>query len=378
MSRTALVWLSVPDTIRARALNRATLARQLLLRRADLPPIDAIEHLVGMQAQAPLAPYVGLWSRLGSFRHTELADLVTGRQAVRIHLMRTTVHLVSARDAVTLGPLLRPVHERAFATGSPFGRRLAGLDLTELVAEGQRLLGERPRSRAELGRELAGRWPRHDPLDLAYAVSYLLAVVQIPPRGVWGQPQGSARWALAEMWLGRPFDPRPRIEEMIRRYLGAFGPATVNDIQAWSGLTRLREITSVMAPRLRLARDESGAELLDLPGAPRPDPDTPAPVRFLPEYDNLLLSYADRGRVIPGGRPVPLPPGNGGRTGTVLIDGRWNGIWAISRSRDTTVLRVEPQDPITGRDADELEAEGARLLSFAVPGPGTARCEVRR
>src|SRR5437868_9378094 len=116
MSRTALVWLSVPDTISTRALNRATLARQLLLRRADLPAIDAIEHLVGMQAQAPLAPYVGLWSRLGSFRHTELAGLITGRQAVRIHLMRTTVHLVSARDAVELGPLLRRVHERAFAT----------------------------------------------------------------------------------------------------------------------------------------------------------------------------------------------------------------------------------------------------------------------
>jgi hypothetical protein len=369
---------NVPDTISTRALNRATLARQLLLCRADLPAIDAIEHLVGMQAQAPLAPYVGLWSRLGSFRHTELADLITGRQAVRIHLMRTTVHLVSARDAVTLGPLLRPVHERAFATGSPFGPRLAGLDLTELVAEGQRLLGEQPRTRTELGRALAGRWPRHEPLDLAYAVSYLLAVVQIPPRGVWGQPQGNARWAPAEMWLGRPFDPRPRIEQMIRRYLGAFGPATVNDIQTWSGLTRLREITSVMEPRLRLARDESGAELLDLPDAPRPDPDTPAPVRFLPEYDNLLLSYAERGRVIPGGRPVPLPPGNGGRTGTVLVDGRWNGIWAISRSRDTAVLRVQPQDPITSRDADALEAEGARLLRFAVPEAGVTRCEVRR
>jgi len=368
----------VSDTISIRALNRATLARQLLLHRADLSAIDAIEHLVGMQAQAPLAPYVGLWSRLGSFRHQELAGLITGREVVRIHLMRTTVHLVSARDAVRLGPLLRPVHERAFATGSPFGPRLAGLDLAELVAEGQRQLAEQPRSRAELGRALAVRWPQHDPVDLAYAVSYLLPVVQVPPRGVWGQPQGSARWAPAETWLGRPFDPRPRIEEMIRRYLGAFGPATVNDIQAWSGLTRLREITSVMAPRLRLARDESGAELLDLPEAPRPDPDTPAPVRFLPEYDNLLLSYADRGRVIPGGRPVPLPPGNGGRTGTVLINGRWNGIWTISRSGDTAVLRIEPHDPITGQTADALEAEGARLLSFAAADATVATCELRR
>jgi hypothetical protein len=378
MSRTALVWLSVPDTIGTRALNRATLARQLLLRRADLPAIDAIEHLVGMQAQAPLAPYVGLWSRLGSFRTAELAGLITVRQAVRIHLMRTTVHLVSARDAVTLAPLLRGVHERTFATGSPFGPRLAGLDLAELVAEGRRLLGERPRSRVELGQDLAARWPRYDPGDLAYAVSYLLPVVQVPPRGVWGQPQGTARWAPAEIWLGRPLDPRPRIEEMIRRYLGAFGPATVGDIQAWSGLTRLREITSVMAPRLRRDRDESGSELLDLPDAPRPDPDTPAPVRFLPEYDNLLLSHADRGRVIPGRRPVPLPPGNGGRTGTVLIDGRWNGIWTLSRTGGHAALRVQPHDPITGRDAEALEAEGARLLSFAAAGAATTRCEVSR
>jgi len=165
---------------------------------------------------------------------------------------------------------------------------------------------------------------------------------------------------------------------MIRRYLGAFGPATVNDIQTWSGLTRLREITSEMAPRLRLARDESGAELLDLPDAPRPAPDTPAPVRFLPEYDNLLLSYADRGRVIPDGRPVPLPPGNGGRTGTVLINGRWNGIWTISHSGDTAVLRIEPHDPITGQEADALEAEGARLLSFAAADATVTACEVSR
>ena len=202
--------------------------------------------------------------------------------------------------------------------------------------------------------------------------------MQVPPRGVWGQPQGSARWAPAELWLGRPFDPRPRIEAMIRRYLAAFGPATVHDIQAWSGLTRLRQVTSVMGSRLRLARDESGAELLDLPGAPMPDPDTPAPVRFLPEYDNLLLSYADRGRVIPGRRPVPLPAGNGGRAGTVLIDGRWNGIWGISHSGEVAVLRIEPHEPVSGQDAEALEAEGTRLLGFAAPGATAARCEISR
>lgn len=355
------------ETITARSLSRATLARQLLLDRAGLPAIEAIEQLAGMQAQAPLAPYVGLWTRLRSFRHAELAGLICDRHAVRIHLMRTTVHLVSTADALALRLLFASVHQRAFAA-SPFGRKLTGMDLGELVSAGRQLLAGQPLTRAELGRELVKRWPGHDPVDLAYGVCYLLPVVQVPPRGVWGQPQGSARWAPADSWLGRALDPRPAVEQMIVRYLAAFGPATVNDAQAWSGLTRLREITDAMAGRLRRFRDEGGAELLDLPDAPRPPPDTPAPVRFLPEYDNLLLSHADRSRVIPGGRPVPLPAGNGGRTGTLLIDGRWNGEWAISRNGDQATLRLEPHIRITREDAGALEAEGARLLSFAAPG----------
>lgn len=362
-------------TLDARSLNRATLARQLLLERAALPALDAIEHLAGMQAQAPLSPYVGLWARLRSFQHGELAGLLLGRQAVRTHLMRTTVHLVSARDALWLWPLTHIVHERGFASGSPFGRRLAGVDLGDLVATGRQLLAGQPLTRVELGRELAKTWPAYDPADLAYGVSYLAAVLQVPPRGVWGQPQARVAMTPIQTWLGEPFDPEPSAAELIRRYLAAFGPATVNDIQAWSGLTRLREVVTGMTGELWTARDESGAELFDLPDAPRPGPDRPAPVRFLPEYDNLLLSHADRGRVNPAGRPVPLPAGNGARTGTLLIDGIWNGTWSLHRSAAGATLRIETHSRVPAQD---LEAEAAGLLRFLAADAGPQRVEIRR
>ena len=362
-------------TLDVRSLNRATLARQLLLERATVPALDVIEHLAGMQAQAPLSPYVGLWTRLNSFRHDELAGLLLARQAVRTHLMRTTVHLASARDTLWLWPLTHVVHERGFASGSPFGRRLAGVDLDDLVAAGRRLLADRPLTRTELGRELAQTWPGYDPADLAYGVSYLVAVLQVPPRGVWGQPQARVAMAPIQAWLGKPFDPRPSAAELIRRYLAAFGPATVNDIQAWSGLTRLREVISGMAGELWTGRDENGAGLFDLPDAPRPGPDRPAPVRFLPEYDNLLLSHADRGRVNPAGRPVPLPAGHGARTGTLLIDGIWNGIWSLDRSAGGATLHIETYVRVPD---GELEAEGAGLLRFLAADADPGCVEIRR
>lgn len=345
-----------------RALNRALLERQLLLQRANLDPLDVIEHLVGMQAQAPNAPYVGLWTRLADFQPGQLARLITGHEAVRAHVMRGTIHLVSAHDCLTLRALVQPVLARAFA-GSPFARNLAGIDLDVLGGAGRALLDERPRTRAELSQALGQRWPDHDPVSLAYAITYLEPTVQVPPRGIWGAT-GQATYTTTQAWLGRRLMPPPAPEDVVTRYLAAFGPATVKDMQA-CGLTRLREVTDRMRPQLRIFRGERGDELLDLPGVPRPDPQTPAPPRFLPEYDNVLLSHADRTRVVPGNRRVPLPPGSGAARGTVLIDGFWRATWEIVRQRDTASLHIEPFTRISKEEAGAVTAEGARLLTFA-------------
>jgi Winged helix DNA-binding domain len=346
------------------ALNRATLARQLLIERARMPALRAIEHLAGMQGQAPHAPYVGLWTRVEGFRAEELSELISARRVVRAPLMRATLHLVSAPDFLRLRPIVQPVLERGFA-GAPFD--IAGVDVQALLEAGRSLVAERPHTRVELGAALAHRWPEHDPVSLAQAVTYLVPVVQVPPRGLWGVG-GAARWACAETWLRRggasdATAPGSR-EELFVRYLAAFGPASVRDVQTWSGLTRMSEIADRLRPRLCIFRDEEGNELLDLPDAPRPDPRTPVPPRFLPEYDNLLLSHADRSRFITGGEQVPLPPGNGARFGTLLVDGTLRATWRIAGDRQGAVLHIEPFGRLS--ESDAIAAEGERLLGFVV------------
>jgi hypothetical protein len=349
------------DVLGPRALNRATLQRQMLLRRVELTAEEAIERLVGMQGQAPDAPYVGLWSRLEGFRPEELATLITTRRAVRATVMRGTVHLVTALDFAAMRPVVQPMLERLFAR-SPFARNLRGLDLDALLAEALPLVEEKARTRAELARALTERRPGIDGLSLAYAVTYLVPLVQVPPRGIWGS-RGQATWMSAETWLGRALEA-PDIEGMLLRYLGPFGPATVADMGAWSGLSGLREVAERLRPRLRVLHDQGGRELLDLPDAPRPDPATPAPVRFLPEYDNVLLSHADLSRVLDHGRLPPLPPGNGGRLGTVLVDGRFAATWRITTPARGALLTVEPLASVSSRDRLALEEEGRRLLEF--------------
>ncbi|WP_112469777.1 winged helix DNA-binding domain-containing protein [Streptomyces triticisoli] len=355
-----------------RALNRAFLARQLLLSRRTMPAEDALEHLVGLQAQAPIPPYYGLWTRLEDFRPAELAGLLTGRRAVRIALMRGTVHLVSSADCRKLRPCVQPFLERSLIT--TFGKDLNGLDPAKVATAGRELLEEAPHTVGDLSASLRTAWPDRPAAALGNVVRSLLPVVQIPPRGVWGQG-GQPTYVMAEDWLGAPLDPEPDIDALVLRYLAAFGPATVKDVQAWSGLTRLRAVTERLRPRLVSFRDEDGRELLDLPDAPRPDPGTPAPVRYLAPYDNAILSHADRTRIISDEHRKAIATKNAVIPGTILVDGFVAGAWRIDRTRASTALDVQLFSPVGKRRRAELVAEGERLLLFA--SDGAAACELR-
>jgi hypothetical protein len=331
----------------------------MLLRRRRVPVLEAIERLVGMQAQVPRDPYAALWSRLDRFRPEALAESIADRRAVRMGLLRATLHLVTARDALRLRSVIDPVILRVLHTQSPFGRRLEGLNVDELVSVATRMLEERPRTRAELGPLLAERWPDHDAASLSYAVTYLLPLVQVTPRGIWGRT-GPSAFTTVQHWLGRPLETSAEPDEMVLRYLAAFGPSAVADVQAWSGLTGVRSVIERLRPRLRTFRDERGRELFDVPGAPLPSEDTPAPTRFLPEYDNVLLGHKDRSRIV---SPDVCPWTEVG-WGSVLVDGFGSARWKVERERDTTVMRIEPFRRLSREERATVSEEGERLLSF--------------
>ncbi len=379
------------EVLEPRALNRALLARQGLLERSSMPVAELVERLVGLQAQVPENPYVALWSRLRSFDPRSLSSLIERREAVRAQLMRSTIHLVTARDMRAIGPVTLPVLVRTFK--SPWAKKLAGAPLAEVVAAGVELLEAAPRTRTELAELLAPRWPEADPAALAHAVTFNSALVQVPPRGLWGG-RGQATWAPAETWLGPASSSAPPgassspgaaappgpsgaapaaaapVDALVLRYLAAFGPATVADIRTWSGLTGLRAVVERLRPQLRTFRDEQGRELLDVEGGLLPDRDTRAPPRLLPEYDNLFLSHADRSRVLAGTGPgLPLPKG-GRAFGSVLADGFFRAFWHITERAGRATITIDrltrqPGDPADLLDAIAAEAEG--LLAFLSP-----------
>jgi hypothetical protein len=341
-----------------RALNRTLLGRQLLLERVRRPAEDVIEHLVGMQAQEPLDPYVGLWTRIEGFDPAELSTLIEDRRAVRGSTLRTTLHLMTARDFLALRPVLQDVLERAWRS-SPFAKDLEGLDLAEVVAAGRELLDTEPLTTAELAKVLAGRWPDRTPNSLAYASRFLLPIVQVPPRGLWGK-KAAPRALTAQTWLGQPLGTETAPDDAVLRYLAAFGPATVADIRIWSWLTGLRAVVERLRPRLRTFRDEADRELFDVEDGLLVDEAVPAPIRFLPQYDNIFLSHHDRSRILIERMTVPDLIWKGG----VLIDGLISGAWRIRREKGRAVMTIELVTPVTGAPRVELEEEAGRLVAF--------------
>ncbi len=353
----------------ARALGRATLARQHLLARVDTDAGETVRHLVGLQTQVPSNQYTALFSRLAGFGPEDFSRRFEQREFVRLSLMRCTLHTVTAADAHALRPLFDVPHERVLR--SNFRRELAGADPAAVAGQARGLLENcAPMEARELGRLLAREWPEAEPRALAMAARQLLPLVQVPPRGLWRRG-GAARLTTAEQWLRDTAAirmPAASPGDLVRRYLAAFGPASVKDVQRWSGLTRLRPVLDGLRDELAVFRDDAtGAELFDLPDAPRPGPDTEAPPRFLPEFDNVFIGHDDRSRIItdPARHKVAW---NGNIAKPVFLsDGVLKGTWSLVRDSGHATLELRPFAAVPAVERTALAEEGEALLAFLAP-----------
>lgn len=361
--------MEMPPVLSPRALNRALLARQMLLTRVNLPVTNVIEQLVGIQAQDPIAPYYGLLTRIEGFRPENLSKLIQDKKVVRLSLMRSTIHLVTSQDSMSLRPLVQPVQESVLRNS--FGKGLYGLDVQAVVDAGRSLIETSPLTFSELGKQLNKQWPATDAATLAAIIRTFIPLIQLPPRGLWGN-NGQAFHTSTEAWLGNLPFPNLTTIDLILRYLAAFGPASIRDIQVWSGLTKLKEMIEQLRPQLIFFRDEQGNELLDIPNAPRPDANIPSPPRFLGGFDNILLSYSDRSRIIKDEYRNKVFTKNGIIKSTLLIDGFVSGIWKVQRGKGSVQLIVEPFKKIPSIELNALKEEGNRLLDF-IAGNGTTR-----
>lgn len=346
----------------SRALNRTLLARQLLIKRSNMSIPEALEHLIGMQSQTPNSPYVSLWTRIDNFKQETLSQLLLNHDAVRIALMRSTIFLVTKRDCLALRPIIQPVLDRTLKAN--FGQRLKDVDINELAKISRDLVESQPRTLEELGKLLKEKWEDKDPSALAAAARNLVPLVQIPPRGIWGA-KGKAIHASAENWLCQSLVTNYSLESLILRYLKAFGPATISDIQTWSGLTKIRKVIEGLRLQLNTFFDEDGNELFDVSHAEFPDIDTPVPVRFLAEFDNILLSHKNRTRIIADEYRSRVFTVNGIIKAIFLIDGYVQGLWRIEQNRKSSTLIIEPFKSLLQVDKDELAIEGAKLMDFA-------------
>jgi hypothetical protein len=356
--------MAATETLSRAALGRATLARQMLLRRERTTVPAAIERLLALQAQWPRPPFVGLWTRVEGFERSQLTVLLQKRKVLRATFVRGTLHMVTARDYVALRSALQPMLDAGLA--AVLRDRARGLDAGRLVAQARRFLADGPRTFEEVRARLAKDDPKGNARAMGYAVRMSLPLVQVPGGEAWAFPTDPS-FAAAEDWLGRkvPADREPP-DALVLRYLAGYGPASVADMQAWTGFRSLRETVEALRPRLRAFRDGKGREVFDLPDAPRPAEDAPAPVRLLPEYDNVITARTDDRFVATADRPrVYLSALR--IAATVLVDGQVSGTWKVERKKTAATLVVMPFAPFTRTTKQQVEAEGDALLRFAEP-----------
>ena len=350
-------------------LGRATLARQMLLERGSCGVVEAVQRLAGMQAQEPKHPFIGLWTRLDGFAERDLRAALLDRSVVRATLMRSTLHLMSAADYAAMRMALQPPMSVALRV---LGARAKGLDVDRVLPAARKLLGKGPLTFDEVRAGLQERFPDVNDRALGYAVRTLLPLVMVPDEEArWGFGR-SVPFTLADEWLSEPLvvDPAAAAQALVRRYLGAFGPASAKDVQAWSGAGGMREVLDGMRDELCVFSDDGGRrELFDLPDAPRPGGDVDAPPRLLPEFDNLVLAWDDRSRVISAEHRPLVTTKNLRVRATFLVDGVVAGAWTIAVKRRVATLTLEPfaTRAVPKRARAELEAEAERLVRLVEP-----------
>jgi hypothetical protein len=354
------------ETLSLRALNRATLARQLLLARERVGAADAVERLGGLQAQEARPPFAALWTRLDGFAPDELRAALEARDVVRGTLMRGTLHLVSAADYRAFRSALQP----ALAQGlRALGERARGLDVDAVLAVARRLLQDGPHTFSELRASLLEAFPQVNERALGFAVRMQLPLVMVPTGDAWAFPS-VARFTLADEWLGTKL-AEGSSEPLVRRHLAAFGPSTAADVQSWSGLKGIAKVLGELRPELEVLRDERGRELFDLPGAPRPGEDAEAPVRLLPEFDSLLLAHADRTRLVADEHRGKLVTRNLRVRAAFLVDGFVQGTWSTTRTGRAVTLELAPFGKLAKRVQQQLATEAESLLRFLEPAAST-------
>lgn len=394
------------STLTLRARGRALLARQMLLAREESPCGSAVASLGGLQAQLARPPHISLFSRIEGYRREDLIEAVTRRELVRATMMRGTLHIVSAADYTTLRPALQPMLTKGLR--SVLRERADALDIDGLlVATRAYLQREGPRTFEDIRDHLESLGLPGDERARGFGVRMTLPLIQVPDGSAWGYPSNCA-FALSDDWLaagtgqgerggrgpapkapraqapdgqvnkaratgasgpeGEVRTPEDREDALVLFYLRAFGPATVADAQTWSGLTPLKATFERLRPRLITFRDERGKELFDLPEAPRPDPDTPAPARFLPEFDSLILAHDDRSHLLDDAHRKIVYKPNLRILPTFLVDGRVAGTWDLDAKKKTATLEMVPFAKLSKRNLEELTAEAEGLLRFVEPG----------
>ena len=336
----------------------------MLLERAETGVVEAADRHGGLQAQEPRPPFVGLWSRVAGLTVGDVQATLHDRALVRATFVRGTLHALGARDYLALRSALHPQLEESLKM---LGERAEGLDVDAVLPVATALLEEEPRTFGELRALLSKAFPKANDRGLGFCVRMLVPLVMVPTEDRWGFPR-DARFTTAKAWLGKAPAKRAAAKALVRRHLAAFGPATVADVQAWSGLRSARAVLDDLRGELVTFADDRGRELFDLPDAPRPGEDVPAPVRFLPEFDNLVLGHDDRRRVIADEhRPRLSPTRNLRIRPTFLVDGFVAGTWSVEKRRGVATLTLERFGRLPKGATKELRAEGEALLAFLEP-----------